>query len=51
MLEQPAAEAKKAEGASRAVLLIPSPLNLTGRDAWVQAWLSSDRDVNVHNST
>ena len=40
MLKQPAANAKKAEGASRAVLLILSPLNPMGRHAWVHAQLS-----------
>lgn len=40
ILEEPVAEAKKAEGASRVVLLIPSPPKPTGRDAWVYAWLS-----------
>ena len=32
----PAAEAKKAEGASRAALRIPSPPSLTGRLACIQ---------------
>ena len=40
MLEQPTAEAKKAEGPSRAVLLVPSLPSPTGRDAWV-AWVQA----------
>ena len=35
--EQPAAEAKKADGASWTVLLIPTPPALTGSDACNQA--------------
>ena len=35
-VEEPAAEAKKADGASWTALLIPSPPCLTGREAWVQ---------------
>ena len=34
--EVPAAEAKKAEGASMVTLLIPNPPMLTGKDTWIQ---------------
>ena len=34
---EPAAEAKKAEGASRVALRTPKPPHLTGSDAWDQA--------------
>lgn len=36
-VEEPAAEAKKADGASCAALQIPSPPCFTGREVWVQA--------------
>ena len=46
-VEQPAAEAKKAEGASWAALLIPSPPCLTGRVAWVQDETEPGRQMLV----
>ena len=39
--EQPAADAKKAEGASCAALLIPNPPDRTGREAGKQPGLSA----------
>ena len=36
-MEEPAAEAKKAESASCITLWTPTPPTLTGRDAWAQA--------------
>ena len=46
-VEQPAAEAKKAEGASWAALLMPSPPRLTGRVAWVQDETEAGRHMLV----
>ena len=40
MLEQPAAVAKKAEGASRVVFLTPSPLNQMGKHVWLSPEMS-----------
>ena len=45
MLKQPAANAKKAEGASRVVLLIPSPPNPMGRHAWVHVRLCPEMSM------
>ena len=39
------AEAKKAEGASRVVFLMPSPPTPTGRDAWLEARLSPEMSM------
>ena len=46
-VEQPAAEAKKAEGASWAALLMPSPPRLTGRVAWVRDETEAGRHMLV----
>ena len=57
--EVPAAEARKAEGASMVTLLMPNPPRLMGRDAWIQfcsdRWIlqmdsSSDRRIQSKES-